>query len=130
MAKCCARSPLKCDNSLISRYHHLDHSGDTSTFPKHTKILVGPGFRDAFLPGFPAKEGSPFPESAFEGRDVVEVPFSQDVLVGKYQAHDYFGDGSLYVLNVPGHAVGHIAALVRTTKDSFVFMGGKISSMM
>lgn len=41
-------------------------------------------------------------------------------------AHDYFGDGSFYILDAPGHAVGHICALVRTTSspDTFVFLAG------
>ena len=39
---------------------------------------------------------------------------------------NYFGDGSLYVLNVPGHAIGHVSALVRTTPDTAVFMGGDV----
>lgn len=103
----------------------LDHSGDTGALPKHVKLLVGPGFKEAFLPGFPTKEDSPFPESAFDGRDVVEVDFSNDLCIGDYQAHDFFGDGSLYIMNAPGHAIGHISALVRTTEDTFVLLGGK-----
>ncbi|KAJ5880324.1 uncharacterized protein N7473_011377 [Penicillium subrubescens] len=36
----------------------------------------------------------------------------------------FFGDGSLYLLPTPGHAVGHMAALVRVTSgpDSFVLL--------
>jgi len=39
---------------------------------------------------------------------------------------DFFGDGSFYVLDTPGHAIGHLAALVRTTENpsSFLFFGG------
>ncbi|KAL1964338.1 hypothetical protein VTN77DRAFT_7023 [Rasamsonia byssochlamydoides] len=47
--------------------------------------------------------------------------------MGKFQAHDYFGDGSFYILNTPGHTIGHISGLVRTTPDTFVFLGGDIS---
>ena len=39
------------------------------------------------------------------------------------QAIDFFGDGSLYLLDYPVHAVGHINALARTSPDSFIFMG-------
>jgi glyoxylase-like metal-dependent hydrolase (beta-lactamase superfamily II) len=39
---------------------------------------------------------------------------------------DYFGDGSLYLLDSPGHAIGHLCGLVRTTTspNTFILMGG------
>jgi glyoxylase-like metal-dependent hydrolase (beta-lactamase superfamily II) len=48
------------------------------------------------------------------------------VTIGSFHALDYFGDGSFYLLNAPGHSIGHICALARVTvsPDSFVFMGG------
>lgn len=41
---------------------------------------------------------------------------------------DFFGDGSFYLLDAPGHAVGHLAGLVRTTSnpDTFIFCGGDL----
>ena len=62
------------------------------------------------------------------GRQVREVVFdgSETIQIGKFPAHDYFKDGSLYLLDSPGHCVGHLCALVRTTTnpDTFVFLGG------
>jgi glyoxylase-like metal-dependent hydrolase (beta-lactamase superfamily II) len=72
-------------------------------------MIVGPKFKQTFLLGFPSNEDSPFHEADFEGRQVLEVPFSDNLKLGKFQSHDYFGDGSLYVLKVPGHAIGHIS---------------------
>lgn len=46
--------------------------------------------------------------------------------IGQYSSFDLFGDGSFYILDVPGHAIGHIAGLARTTPDTFVFMGGDV----
>lgn len=43
--------------------------------------------------------------------------------IGGLRAIDCFGDGSLYFLDAPGHAVGHINALARTSSDTFIFMG-------
>jgi len=42
------------------------------------------------------------------------------------KAIDYFGDGSFFFLDAPGHAVGHINALARTSTnpDTFIYMGG------
>ena len=57
---------------------------------------------------------------------MIEAAFSDKFEIGQYQAYDYFGDGSLYVLNVPGHAIGHVGALVRTTPDTLVYLGGDV----
>jgi len=42
------------------------------------------------------------------------------------KAIDYFGDGSFFFLDAPGHAIGHINALARTSTnpDTFIYMGG------
>lgn len=42
------------------------HIGDASKHSKSTSIVVGPGFRKAFLPGYPANPESPVLESDFE----------------------------------------------------------------
>lgn len=49
----------------------------------------------------------------------------QSIRIGDFRAIDFFGDGSFYVLDSPGHAVGHLSGLVRTDKpDSFLLFGG------
>ena len=57
---------------------------------------------------------------------MTEVKFESGQKIGQYPSHDLFGDGSFYLLDVPGHAVGHISGLARTTPDTFVFMGGDV----
>ena len=42
-------------------------------------------------------------------------------MVGGMKALDYFNDGSFYLLSAPGHSLGHINALARTTSDSFLY---------
>jgi glyoxylase-like metal-dependent hydrolase (beta-lactamase superfamily II) len=51
-------------NALCSHWH-FDHVGDPSQFPSSTDLIVGPGFKDAFLPGYPAVSDSPVRESDF-----------------------------------------------------------------
>jgi len=112
--------------ACVMSHWHWDHCGAPSALPKSVNLVVGPGFRDAFLPGWPANKDSPFHEADFDGREVVEAPFSDDFKIGQFPAYDYFGDGSFYVLDVPGHAIGHVGALLRTTPDTFVFLGGDV----
>lgn len=63
-------------------------------------------------------------------RELVEVEFSgpQSLQIGRFPARDYFGDGSFYLLDSPGHAVGHLCGLARTTTgpDTFVLLGGDV----
>ena len=56
-----------------------------------------------------------------------EINFDESQFkLGRFAAHDYFGDGSFYLLDSPGHAIGHMCGLARTTANTFVFLGGDI----
>lgn len=85
-------------------------------------MIVGPGFKEAFLPGYPADENGFILESDYAGRELREVDFTQGKKVGRFDAFDYFGDGSFYLLDSPGHAVGHLCGLARVTSnpDSYI----------
>ncbi|GAB1316386.1 hypothetical protein MFIFM68171_06596 [Madurella fahalii] len=118
-------------SSIIWSHWHWDHIGDPSTFPETTDLVVGPGFKAAFLPGYPTGPDSPVQERYFKGRKLVEIDFaaqSPPLEAGAFRAFDFFGDGSFYLLDTPGHAVGHLSGLARTTADpdTFVFMGGDL----
>jgi glyoxylase-like metal-dependent hydrolase (beta-lactamase superfamily II) len=63
-------------------------------------------------------------EESWEGRELRELKFLTDLKIGRFKALDWFGDGSFYVLDTPGHLLGHISALARTTPDTFILMGG------
>lgn len=81
------------------------------------------------LPGYPANPDSPIRESDYADRTLREITFDTSLKIGQFPAFDYFGDGSLYLLDSPGHAIGHLCALARTTtgeEDSFVLLGGDI----
>lgn len=112
--------------AVVWSHWHADHTGDPSTFDAHTALVVGPGFTRAFVPGYPADPDSPVLEADYAGRELREVRFTQGKKVGRFDALDYFGDGSYYLLDAPGHAVGHLCALARVTSgpDSYILMGG------
>lgn len=110
--------------SVIWSHNHFDHIGDPSTFPKSTELIVGPGVKAASWPGYPSNPDAIVLDSDIEDRNVREIAFT-GLKLGRFDAMDFFGDGSFYLLNAPGHAVGHICGLARTTAypPTFIFMG-------
>ena len=124
-------------NGIIFSHHHWDHVGDVTKFPWSTSIIVGPGYQKSYLPGWPADPNAAATMSdLYEGRETIEVDFSSNdaraCKLGAYEANDWFGDGSFYLLNAPGHTTGHLCALCRTTTDStgqstFVFLAGDLA---
>jgi hypothetical protein len=107
-----------------------------SAFPETTKIIVGPGFKRHYTPAYPSNKTSTLFESDWENHSLHELSFDESETeplrqIGPFAAIDYFGDGSFYILDAPGHTFGHVAALARVAADrhdprksSFVFMGG------
>ncbi|KAI2636055.1 beta-lactamase-like protein [Xylaria nigripes] len=112
---------------VIWSHSHLDHVGNPSIFERSTKIIVGMGTKDDVFPGYPAKPHANFNEADVVGHEVEEIDFSASFLkIGRLAAIDYFADGSFYLLDAPGHCIGHMCALARVTTnpDSFILMGG------
>ncbi|KAM7208234.1 phenylacetone monooxygenase [Naviculisporaceae sp. PSN 640] len=121
--------------AVIWSHWHWDHIGDPSSFPPSTDLVVGPGFKEAMLPGAPANPDSPVQESDYANRTLREITFPtsspQVSTIGSFPAFDYFGDGSFYLLDSPGHAIGHLCGFARTTPgdsstSTFILMGGDI----
>ncbi|KAK3998215.1 beta-lactamase-like protein [Cladorrhinum sp. PSN332] len=133
--------PPESIEAVIWSHHHFDHTGDMSRFPPETKLIVGPGFCNEsgmVMPGYPANPESTILETDYKGRELVELDFEdggnkekkyKTLKIGRFDALDYFGDGSLHLLDSPGHAVGHLCALARVQAESggnskFVFLAG------
>lgn len=114
--------------AIVWSHWHWDHTGDPSRFGPGTALIVGPGFKAAFTPAYPTNKDSPIRDSDFEGRELREISFEQTkgLQIGNFKAFDYFGDGSFYLLDSPGHAIGHLCGLARVTAEpaSFILMGG------
>lgn len=113
--------------AIVWSHWHWDHTGDPSRFDSSTALVVGPGFSEALLPGYPANPQGLILESDYAGRELKELSFQgpEAVKIGSFEALDYFGDGSFYLLNGTGHTVGHLCALAATTLSppSYILMG-------
>ncbi|OJJ46668.1 hypothetical protein ASPZODRAFT_132776 [Penicilliopsis zonata CBS 506.65] len=115
--------------AIIWSHHHWDHVGDPSTFPASTSLIVGPGFKERYLPRGKPIAGSSIKEQYYQGRSLREIERHEFTLdLAGFAAFDYFGDGSFYLLDTPGHTIGHISGLARTGPDNtFIFLGGDIA---
>lgn len=115
--------------AVIWSHNHFDHIGDITKFPSNTELIVGSGVRAASWPGWPSNADASVLDSDAHERVVREITFHRGdntaLKIGRFDAFDFFGDGSFYLLDAPGHATGHMCAIARTTADppSFVLMG-------
>jgi glyoxylase-like metal-dependent hydrolase (beta-lactamase superfamily II) len=134
--------PGQVDIVMLSHVHY-DHIGTPSTFP-NAKYIVGAGSIKTMQDGSPGFDASVFEPDLFDHHEVVELPPSlvsdKDAVswsnvsrdpnhiwrpLGHFPAAlDYFDDGSLWVIDAPGHMEGHINVLARTGPMRWVYLGG------
>ncbi|EMD86436.1 hypothetical protein COCC4DRAFT_135762 [Bipolaris maydis ATCC 48331] len=117
---------------VIYSHVHWDHVGEPRDFPDST-FVVGHG-AVTLLNGTSSslRGGHSFFENDLlpKGR-TVELPEPAINLHGPWQSQgclpevlDLFNDGSLLIVNAPGHLPGHINLLARTSPSHQIYMGG------
>ncbi|WP_066544204.1 MULTISPECIES: N-acyl homoserine lactonase family protein [unclassified Sphingomonas] len=99
----------------ISHYHY-DHIGQAGSFPAAT-LMIGKGDFDALKAGAPGTNPAPV-ANWITGTGKAE-PISGD--------KDVFGDGSVVMLNLPGHTPGHHGLLVRLAGGKRFLLTGDLS---
>ncbi|HEY7393984.1 MAG TPA: N-acyl homoserine lactonase family protein, partial [Gemmatimonadaceae bacterium] len=100
----------------ISHYHG-DHTGQVSAFPQST-LLIGQGDWDVVSgPKTPAATSAPFAHWIDGGSKVEPLAGDRDV----------FGDGTVMMLNMPGHTPGHHSLLVKLKEMGNVLITGDLA---
>ena len=103
----------------ISHYHG-DHIGQVGTLPKST-LLIGKGDWDVLVDANAAKaagtDNANFTNWISGGGKVEPVRLDKDV----------FGDGTVQMLNTPGHTPGHHVLLVNLKETGPVILSGDMA---
>ena len=101
----------------ISHYHG-DHVGQVSTLPQST-LLIGKGDWDVLNDPKAAAIANPAPFAHWitGGGKVEPLPADRDV----------FGDGTVVMLNMPGHTPGHHSLLVKLKEMGNVLITGDVA---
>jgi N-acyl homoserine lactone hydrolase len=101
----------------ISHYHG-DHIGQVGLFPKST-LLIGKGDWDALTATKPnpGVELAAFANWISGGGKVEPVTLDKDV----------FGDGTVVMVDTPGHTPGHHSLLVRLNEMGNVLLSGDLA---
>ncbi|KAF8857438.1 hypothetical protein BDZ45DRAFT_674731 [Acephala macrosclerotiorum] len=132
--------PEKDIDNVILSHVHWDHVGTPGDFP-NSRFVVGSGTLHLLANG----AGLLYPAELFNHD---ELPFdrtyelppsstSDSEKAAKQQTDhiwkpladfpavvDFFGDGSVYIVDSPGHLIGHVNLLARISSSKWVYLGG------
>ncbi|PIL34061.1 hypothetical protein GSI_03771 [Ganoderma sinense ZZ0214-1] len=105
---------------------HFDHTGAPRAFPNAT-FLLGAGGKPIIETKGPEFKGTLYAiDVPLERTTFVDPSTTEWAPIGPFpRALDFYGDGSLYIVDAPGHVPGHMNLLVRTSVDgAWVFLAG------
>lgn len=94
---------------------------------KKATFVLGEAGRELLESGFPMNPTSDVLQNTVpleRTRFLTTAEFSESI--GPFpRAYDYFGDGSLYIIDAVGHLAGHVNILARTSEDgAWIYLGG------
>jgi glyoxylase-like metal-dependent hydrolase (beta-lactamase superfamily II) len=116
---------------VILSHVHYDHHGDPTSFP-NAKFHLGPGSLHLLKNGLPPSLGSHqhFSQTLFPDGRASEFPSPEEKdgswnPLGPFDhTIDLLNDGSVYVVNTPGHLPGHLNLLCRVGAEKWVCLCG------
>jgi len=106
--------PEEVDVVVISHLH-WDHVGNARPFTKADFVLGAEA--KGIMTGEDPQAQSPVVVPTSAPTERTRFVVNWETSIGGLKAHDFFGDGSMYVLDIPGHLKGNVAILARTSSD-------------
>ncbi|KAM0328705.1 hypothetical protein ACHAQA_005118 [Verticillium albo-atrum] len=121
-------------DEVILSHVHWDHVGTPSDFPS-AKFFVGAGSLDILKNGLNGHMShSNFQADLFDSLEVEELPDTKSPnapgsgpgwrRMAGLDLLDFSGDGTLYIVDTPGHLTGHISLLGRVGEQRWVLLVG------
>ncbi|KAF2085410.1 Metallo-hydrolase/oxidoreductase [Saccharata proteae CBS 121410] len=112
-------------STVVLSHVHYDHHGDAGDFAA-ARFVVGNGALAVLRDGLEGKGSHQcFDGGLFGGCAVEELPPVGWRRLGPFDAAlDLLGDGSVFVIDAPGHLPGHVNLLCRTGDASWVCLAG------
>ena len=107
-------------------HHHLDHTGQAAAFPGAT-LLIGKGDWDLLSAAEPpyGMDAKEFAQRS--GRLAPWISGGGKVELLTRDRKDVFGDGTVVMINLPGHTPGHHGLLVKLEHAGYVLLSGDVS---
>ncbi|KAJ5631987.1 hypothetical protein N7490_008326 [Penicillium lividum] len=121
-------NPGDIDTVILSHIHY-DHHGDPADF-LNAQFFVGAGSLDLLEKGIGIEASHQYfdPDLFRNNPYVREFPSPGTTIwkaLGPFEATlDFLEDGSVFVVDAPGHLPGHINLLCRVGPDNWIYLGG------
>ncbi|HZU68314.1 MAG TPA: MBL fold metallo-hydrolase [Ktedonobacteraceae bacterium] len=110
---------------VILSHFHADHIAGLRDFPEAEIIASNAAYEDiAWRQGIAALRRAFIPAllpNDFDTRKCLVSSFDGPALPGLGPTHDLFGDGSLLLMGLPGHARGQMGLLAQTRRGRILF---------
>ncbi|EGN96610.1 hypothetical protein SERLA73DRAFT_93143 [Serpula lacrymans var. lacrymans S7.3] len=112
--------------TVVLSHLHWDHIGDSAPFTNAT-FVVGGACRSIIDSGHLSDPTSLIVQNAIPLDRTRFLSLSDFATsIGPFpRTFDYFGDGSMYIVDAPGHLAGHVNIFARTSADgAWIFLAG------